>query len=41
MKKYGLSCVLYNMWEEFQKILQMREKEKKDERNERTDEIYS
>jgi len=29
MKKYGLSCVLYNMWEEFQKILQMWEKEKK------------
>lgn len=38
MKKYGLSCVLCNIWEEFQKILQMREKEKKDER---TDEIYS
>lgn len=29
MKKYGLSCVLYNMWEEFQKILQLWEKEKK------------
>ena len=41
IRKYGLSCVLCNIWEEFQKILQMREKEKKDERNERTDEIYS
>lgn len=32
VKKYGLSCVLYNMWKDFQTVLQMREKEKNDEK---------
>lgn len=37
VKKYGLSCILYNMWKEFQTVLQMREK---GEENERNDEIH-
>lgn len=32
VNKYGLSCVLYNMWKDFQAVLQMREKGEKGEK---------